>query len=435
MSALRLVCWLAIASWLPTAAAQLPLADLAKVARARAERSRPAQQKAMEPFWPDLQLNYRDNAQFLDNRIREVVALGDSVVPLLLEKLQPAQGGDAARHLAGNCRRALERLDPASFVDALAELAAGSNEVARTEAIRLLGFAPTAQATGLLVDLLDRTQDDDKRLVVRALMKQQAASAAPKVAPMLASNDRNVREDVLAYLVAAKPPQVVDTVLQALSTERDNKLLPSYVEYLAAAVAGHDGAARALLPLLDRERLEWQDTKRLVQALASVAPANHEPTCQRLHVMIDAGETNSIGVQAALTLRALGDGKGVDKLRRTLNEQLRKPQRKKEPGLYEQRGNLLLAIEDYADAYADFEKMLEYANDESAMGRRAHGGMMRVEARRKKVAALLKLIKASNMTAEEIEAIGNDDPVFAETLQQDKVRAALQALGKDGPGK
>jgi tetratricopeptide (TPR) repeat protein len=236
-------------------------------------------------------------------------------------------------------------------------------------------------------------------------------------------------------LVAAKPPQVVDTVLQALSTERDNKLLPSYVEYLAAAVAGHDGAARALLPLLDRERLEWQDTKRLVQALASVAPANHEPTCQRLHVMIDAGETNSIGVQAALTLRALGDGKGVDKLRRTLNEQLRKPQRKKEPGLYEQRGNLLLAIEDYADAYADFEKMLEYANDESAMGRRAHGGMMRVEARRKKVAALLKLIKASNMTAEEIEAIGNDDPVFAETLQQDKVRAALQALGKDGPGK
>jgi hypothetical protein len=94
-----------------------------------------------------------------------------------------------------------------------------------------------------------------------------------------------------------------------------------------------------------------------------------------------------------------------------------------------------LAIEDYADAYADFEKMLEYANDESAMGRRAHGGMMRVEARRKKVAALLKLIKASNMTAEEIEAIGNDDPVFAETLQQDKVRAALQALGKDGPGK
>ena len=36
------------------AAAQMPLAEVAKLARDRAERSRPAQLKALEPYWPDL---------------------------------------------------------------------------------------------------------------------------------------------------------------------------------------------------------------------------------------------------------------------------------------------------------------------------------------------------------------------------------------------
>ncbi|MBL8754174.1 MAG: hypothetical protein JNK15_12810, partial [Planctomycetes bacterium] len=68
----------------PFVAAQLPLAEIAKVARARAERSRPAQQKALEPYWSDLALDYRNNTQFLDGRIAEIATLGDSVVPLLL---------------------------------------------------------------------------------------------------------------------------------------------------------------------------------------------------------------------------------------------------------------------------------------------------------------------------------------------------------------
>ena len=89
-------------------AAQVPLRDLPALARARADRLRPAQEQALEPYWADLSLDYRDNATFLDQQIAKVVALGDSIVPLLLEKLQPAAGGPAARHLAANCRRALE---------------------------------------------------------------------------------------------------------------------------------------------------------------------------------------------------------------------------------------------------------------------------------------------------------------------------------------
>lgn len=429
----RALCWsLAVACTGAALPSQIPLAEVAKIARARAERSRPAQQKALEPYWADLALPYQVNRDILEKRIGEVAALGDSVVPLLLEKLAPSQSGASARDLASNCRRVLERMDPGSFLDALVELANGTHEIGRTEAIRLLGVAQAPQAVPLLIDLLDRTSGEDKLLVVRSLRLQKAAAAAPKIVPMLASNDPRVREEVLVYLIAARPAQVADTVVQALSTERDNKLLIHYVDYFAGAVKAHEGAATALLPLLARDRLDWTETKRVAQVLATVAPASHEPTIDRLTEIIDGGDTSLLAVQAAVTIRALGDTRGVKKLKAALDEQLRKPKRRNEAALFEQRANLAFAIEDYGDAFADYERALKFT-DGATMTRKAYVGQMKCEARRKKIQSLVELIKASGLPVHEIEAIGHDDPVFQETLQHDKVRAALQSLAKDAP--
>ncbi len=421
--------WLAAAS--PVAlVAQVALADLPRLARERADRSRPQQVEALQPFLADLGLDYRENQQFLDKRIAEAAAIGDGLVPLLLEKLQPASGGSTARNLAGNCGRVLARLDPASFVDALGEMANSSHETARPEAIRLLGLAATPQAAQLLNDLLDRTTGEEKRLVVRSLRLLRAPAAAAKVVTGLGSNDRLLREEVLAYLVAARPTQVVDTVIGALGAERDNRLLPQYVEYFIATVHENDAAARALLPLLDREKLDWQDTLRLVQGMATIAPKDHEPTQRKMLEIIDSGDTTSLAVQAAVTLRTLGDRQGVTKLQRTLNDQLRKPQRRREPGLYEQRANLSFAIEDYGDAIADYEKIIEFTEG-PAMTRRAWVGIIKSEARRKKVNNMIKQMRSSGMTAAELEAIGFEDAVVRETLLQDKVRSFLQQLAKD----
>lgn len=413
-----------------TAAAQVPLADVAKVARERAERSRPAQLKALEPYWPDLALNYDDNRRVLDPRIAEIAALGDSVVPLLLEKMQPATGGgDAARNLAGNCRRVLERLDPASFLDALVELANGQGHVARVEAIRLLGAASAPQAAIALADLLDAVPADDKRVVLRALRQHKSPLAATKAAAMLGSADRAVREDALGYLTAARASGVAPTVIDALATEREPKLLPIYVEYFAAATKASDAAARALLPLLDRDRLEWQDARRLVQALATVAPPDHDVTAKRLAAMLDDADPSSLSVQAAITMRALGEKTGVTKVRKAIDEQLRKPKRRQEGSLHELRANLNYATGDYADAMADYEKALEF-QDGLAMTRRAYIGMMKCEAQRKRITNLVKLMEPSGLAVAEIEALGADDADFAETLKQDKVRQALLALAK-----
>ena len=181
--------------------AQVKLRELPEVARGRAERLRPKQIAALEPFWADLSLDYEDNQKFLDERIAAAAELGDSVVPMLLEKLTPMQKSDAAVDLAGNCRRVLERLDPASFVDALAELARGNHGTAKSEAIILLGFADDPQSVAVLSDLLGDAKGWHRFHIVRSLRRLRAPGPAPKVVPYLGTDDRGLRKEVLATLI------------------------------------------------------------------------------------------------------------------------------------------------------------------------------------------------------------------------------------------
>ncbi len=418
---------------LATSSAQVPVAELGKLARERA--SRHPEGKLLEPFVADLSVEYDANKATLDGRFETILALGDAVVPELLAHLTPAQNTDAARHLASNCGRLLARCELAEHFGALVELALGQSETARGEAIRLLGASETPAATTLLLDLLDQPKAETRRLVLEALGRRRAVGAAPKVAAMLASADRSVRLEALDCLAAIGSPSVLELVRTAYTNEKDNKLLPAYIDYFAAAVREHDQVARELLPLLSRERIDWRDTKRLIEALATIAPRDHEPTIRNLTDIIQKGELNELGLQAALTIQALGDKQGITRLRRQLDEQLKKPGRKGEAALYELRGQLGIASEDYNEAYTDFVHAAEKAGETAAMVQKAVAGMMRCEARRKKVQSLIKLIKESGLPAAEIEAIGKYDAVFRETLQQDKVKAALQSLGKPVGGK
>ena len=407
--------------------AQVSLRDLPEMARARAERLRPKQVAALEPFWADLSLDYANNQEFLDRRIADAAHLGDSVVPLLLEKLQPAQNTDTALNLAGNCRRVLQRLDPGSFVDALAELTRGSHAVARSEAIRLLGYAEVPQAVAVLVDMLDKTKWEDRYRVLQSLRRLKARSAAPKVVPLLGGSERRLREDVLAFLVAAKADQVAPTVVQALSTETDDRLLSGYIDYFAVCVRRNESAALALLPLLERDRIDWQDTLSLVKALAYVAPRRHEPTMRKLHEMIDGNDTSSIAVYSAVSLRELGDKNGVTRMKRALDDKLRR--RKREASLYEQRASLLFAIGEFGDATDDYEKILEYA-DGAAMTRRAYQGLLKSEARRRKIQNVVKHMKASGMSPEEFERLARYDEPFREAMKHDRVQSYMRQLRK-----
>src|SRR5690606_21987024 len=112
-----------------TAAQQrVTLAELPAIARARAERQRPQQLERLAPFLPDLQTEYGRNAAALDVTIDKVRALGDAVVPILVEFLTPpADASNRERWLAANARRVLLGLEPAAHVDTWIDLASGEH--------------------------------------------------------------------------------------------------------------------------------------------------------------------------------------------------------------------------------------------------------------------------------------------------------------------
>lgn len=411
-----------------TSNAQISLRDLPDLARQRADRLRPLQVAALEPFWADLSLDYETNSAILDTSIKKAAKLGDSVVPLLLEKLQPAQGGALSKNLASNCRRVLQRLDPASFVDALAEMARGKNYIAQSESIILLGYADVPQAAIVLGELLGSADAKQRLPIIRSLRLLRSPKAAAQIVALLGSSESALREEVLSYLIAAKASSVADTVIQALTTEDNNRLLPFYIEYFAACTPRNAAATEALLPLLDRERIDWQDTRRLVRVLATVAPKEHELTIRKLHELIDGYDTSSLAVQAAVTLRDLGDKKGVRDLNRTLDDKIRR--RKREAALYEQRATLLFAIDDFSAALNDYDKILDYSEG-AVMTRRAYVGLLKCESRRKKIQSIVKHMKSSGMSPEEFQDLAEQDKPFRQAMEHSRVRAYLKQLTKD----
>ena len=415
---------LAIACALP---AQVLLRDLPILARGRADRSRAAQEQALQPYWQDFALDYRTCASYLDKQFRTIAALGDNVVPLLLEKLQPLQGSTNTRILAGNCRRVLELLDPISFLDAIAELLTSGNDTARQEGLHLLGHTQNLRAEQLLIDAVDHGSQEDREIAISSLCQLKSKAAAASISPLVTSPDRNLREAVLDYLVAAAPPSSVPVVLQALASETEAKLLMSYVDYLGAAATDNDAAAKALMLLLDNDRLDYNDKKRLVQVLAKVAPKGNDATCRRLHKLLDDGDIDSLGLQSALSLRTLGDSSGLKKLKNVLSDQLKKSQLRRDSKTYERRANIYLATEEYSEASDDLEKVIEFSQSAQTT-RKAQLNLARCEAHKKRWSKVLDYLQRASATLEDLAAINQEDPSFQEALQQDKIRAFREGL-------
>ena len=408
---------------------QVSLAELPALARARAETQRAAGEKALTPFWADLALEYKGNEKFLDRRIEEVAALGEAVAPMLLEKLAPPKGGTEARQLAANCRRVLERMDTSAFVDALVELAAGPNETGRVEGIRLLGATASPRAATALDAMVATSEPEERALVVLALARLRAVASTPRIVALLGAENRKDRESALDFLVAVRPVGAVDPALAAMAREKDAKLLQLYAHFLGLTAREHDGAARALLGLLDTGTLDATDTRLLVESLARVAPAGHKPTVERLLTILDADEAGALTLEACTTLKALGDRSGLEKTFRNINKQLAEPRRKRDASLYELRGNLYFAVEKWSDALDDFEKAVAYS-DSRSLSRRSLTMMARIEAHRRKWTAVLKNLQAAEVGAADVENLCRQDPAVQEAFQQDALKAWLASLAK-----
>jgi HEAT repeat protein len=404
------------------------LGELPALAKARAARQRPAQQAALQPFLQDLTLNYAENQEFLDRRLGEIVQLGDAIVPLLLEMLSPADDSQGARYLASNCAHVLRQMDPGAFVDALLEILEGRNHVARYHAIALLGYSKSRNAAHRLSQILPLLKDGLLVRAIDSLSVLGAPEATPSVIAVLQNQDRFVRRAALEFLAACQASEGIDAALQAMAAEKNPTLLPAYTAYFAAAAKGHAAAADALLPLLSGEQLDKEQVTALVQSLATIAPEGHAGTLQALRQILQQDETGALGRAAALTMRDLGDKKGLQVLFANLDTKVNR--RKKDSLVWSQRGDAWFAIGKWAEATRDYEAAIENTKSPTLQSF-LHTAIAKCEARRGRWPRAQQALKDAGLTYEAaLKEIERDEPL-RKGMDEKSFRKFVESLPRE----
>ena len=396
--------------------AQVSLADLPALAKARAERQRPAQQKALEPFLHDLTLDYRLNLEIVDHAISGASSLGDGIAPLLLENMTPKEDSQEARNLAQNSARILKLIDPSGFTDSLLEVAAGKSETGRLWALWLLGFSKNPSAGPALQALMQHLKGKELAQAIDSMGQLGQTSAAPLVAPLLLDKDKRLRESALTFLTAVKSATAIDSAISALANEVDDALLPRYLGYLQVAAQDHAGAASGLLPFLTDEarvKLDKEQQTELVRVLATLAPKNHAPSLKVLKAIVDRQEIGGLGVAAALAMRELGDKRGIDVLLVNLNKIV--GERRRDSLAYAGRGDAFLALGRCEEAVRDFRDALKFAASPN-LQTSLFFSIAQAEAKRERWPAVKQVL---------VEAHASYDSILREMLRRPELQKAM----------
>lgn len=409
------------------AAAQVGLRDLPVVADGRAKAMRPAMEKALQPFWGDLSLPPGKNRGHLREVIGKIVKLGGGVAPLLIEKLTPSGESEAQRNLAHNCAEVLMRMDPASLTPSLLELLTSPSETARIQATRLLAKTQSPEAGARLAMELPKAAGVWARTITRALQQLGYRAAAPKVVDkMLRSEDTRDREAALGYLAANPAVEVMDAVLVRMRREPVNTLLVGYVAYLRAVGERRVDVAELLVEMLNRGRLGAADELILIRTIGAVAPEKHKATVEDLLRRIEEG-TGQRARAMAMALRALGDNRGVELLNQNLSRALADANNRRDPRLYEQRGDLAFELENWTQSVKDYTTALKFEKYPTrAFELRLK--IARSEAGRSRWIYMVRALKDANATKEQILALAEKDANVKSGLLESSVQRYLNSL-------
>lgn len=401
----------------PAPAAQdgIGLRDLPALAKVRADRQRPGRLAALEPYLADLRTDHRRNGEVLEPLVTKIVALGDSVQPMLVELLTPADDDSRARFLAENCARILARMEPAKHVQTWTELAEGSHELGQRLGLMLLGESKDPSVATTLARLFPLLGTNERRMVaIRAAENVGTDRLAPLVAPLIQSADAEARQHALAHLSKVGYAQAVPLALEALRNERENRLLGDYLDFFSATVKGDEAIADALLPLVqDSIRLDADDLVRLVHALATIAPEKHRGTTRALLDLLETQPASALATEAAMTLWTLGEKRGKKILLDNFEQRLRRD--RQDPNILAERGAAHLAFGMDVEAIKDYTAAAQYS---TVTSRRQHYYLQiaRAEAHRKRVPAMKRALKETAYSTQKILSEAAGDPIFLEQL-------------------
>lgn len=406
------------------------LSDLPTLARARNERLRPKVEAALAPYLTDLVMDFgiASNRAYLERRFVEIAALGDSIVPLLLEKLRPTDSTPDDLHIAANSARVLERLGPAGFVQPLIELARGDNSIARGHAIPLLGLSGHAEAARYLESALTTLPKSNQPAAIRALAQLERRGAIERVAELLDTTNMALREACLSFLTELGSGEHQKAVLAALRNETQDDLFPLYLAYLQRHAPASDDAANALLGVLDSGRLIPPRKTDVVRALATIAPPGHQGTSTKLKALIDSGELRALGRACATTMLALGDKTGRKDLFDALDADVRKSP--KTPLVLANRGEALFEFESWNDAIRDFKEAARQSRS-STMRHEFSLWIARAYVRQGQARRAAVTLREAGVSRVEIERHAADDPTFKEAVaEHSDLRALMRELSR-----
>ncbi len=409
-------------------AQEIRLGDVPALAAARAERQRPAQLAALEPFLHDLKLDHDRSKQVVDDAIDKVMKLGDGIIPLLLERLSPAAATPDDLNLADNSARILARLEPETFVEALIDLARGDDTVARRHALELLGRVDDARARETIAAVYPSLSDpQDQRIALRAAERQKSPLLRDAAVDLASSTDTDTRSVAVRYLASIADPTVKDTMLAVFAKERDDHIVGACLDYFAATAKADPAVTDAIVAAITAGRLDGDRLIRTITALRTIAPEDHREARRVLREILERGTTGPLGIATALTLDALGDARADRILFDQLDERVKR--RRTDPDVYVDRAEAYIAFDRWRDAIRDYELAIRYTNSRSRRGV-YYLQIARCEAHRDSVTRMVRALEDSELGAETIRREAAKDPVFAEAVAKDSVSRFLDKLGR-----
>ena len=384
----------------------------------------------LEPYLEALSANYETASATIEEKILEVAKIGASIIPLLLEKLEPRRESPRSRNLAANCALALGKFEPASFVDSLIEIAQGENYTGIGLAITLLGRSGSERAGVALTQLLDTLDANQSRKAVRALTRLEHKGAVLKIAKGLPYPPRD-DEVAVRYLRSIGANEVVPHVLRALKEVKRIPDLMRYIQLLGACAHNDAETAHALLPYFDHEKLDDVYWSEIAQILAVVAPKGDKPTIERLKEIVKKKEPGTLELRAALTLRILGDKVGPEILRKSLRRLTSSSKTGKDYLNWSNLAEFYLEFGDYRKAVASYRSAIDRAHNPSIRSQ-LYIDMARAQARRTppRPRDVRDALRDSLANLEGLMEAARIDPILAKAMQDPIVKKFIDSFPK-----
>lgn len=403
------------------------LEQLIELAKSRAATQRPELQKKLEPYRTALETSYKTNWVLIDEKIAEIIKLGDSILPLLLENLEPRTESPTNVNLAKNSGRILHKMEPASFVQALIDIVMGESYTGVRLAIPLLGKTANPRAGEVLASMLEG-KATHRNAIIEALSELGFKGAALQVAKLLPIKGPDNDQEAARYLQKVAVPEVVPEVFRALDQVKRGSQVMRYIRILRACAKQDAESAVRLLGYFSNQKLDRTELSVLADTLAVVAPPGHKPTIDKLKSILADGDTGGLELRTAMALRRLGDKSGPLTLRKNLLKKIR-GRNKRNYLNHANLGEYYLEFGEFKPAVDAYKSGITHATG-YAIKSMLYLQIARAQAKREKWRYVRDALKESKMPFDQIQKAAKDYPEIATALAREPVKKFMDAFGK-----